>query len=329
MRGHRRTPPRSLGGGAGKGPAFAGAAAANAPAPYRGLAFFRTEDAGWFFGRERLTTLLTERAAGQRARGVPLVVVGPSGAGKSSLLRAGLMPSLGPDTQAIVLTPGPHPLDTLTGVAAARSAGSLAGDPPLALIVDQFEEVFAPGVGEEERQAFIGTLCEAAAPSGDGAATLVVLGLRADFYARALADPRLALFLQDSQIVVGPMTEDELRRAIVEPARKARADLEPGLVDLLLRDIRPVTARSGAHDPGALPLLSYALLSTWRERKSGRLTIAGYRDSGGIENAVARSADAALGELNAEQREAARRLFLRLVWVSDDRADTRRRVPLG
>src|ERR1700759_4986799 len=125
------------------------------------------------------------------------------------------------------------------------------------------------------------------------------------------------------------MTVEEIQEAIVEPARKARLDLEPGLVDLMLRELRPVRARRGAHDPGALPLLSHALLATWGERRSGRLTIAGYQASGGITDAVARSADTAYGELTPGQQQAARRLFLRLVWVSDDGADARRRVGRG
>src|SRR6201999_1635373 len=125
------------------------------------------------------------------------------------------------------------------------------------------------------------------------------------------------------------MTAEEVKEAIVGPARAARLDLEPGLVDLMLRDLRPVSARRGAHDPGALPLLSYALLSTWQDRRGRRLTIEGYQASGGITNAVARAADQAYAELTTGQQQAARRLFLRLVWVADDGADTRRRVSLA
>ncbi|HEY2520685.1 MAG TPA: helix-turn-helix domain-containing protein [Streptosporangiaceae bacterium] len=278
-----------------------------------------------------LAARLAERAGQMRARGLPLVVTGPSGAGKSSLLRAGLIPRLGPGTQAIVFTPGPRPAQALAAAlrAAGRDTGpeENTGHPGLAIIVDQFEEVFAPGVAEDERDELIEALY-AAARLGPEGATLVVLGLRADRYGRALADPRLAQSLQDGQVVVGPMTVAEIQAAIVEPARKARLDLEPGLVDLMLRELRPVRASRGAHDPGALPLLSHALLATWGERRSGRLTIAGYQASGGITDAVARSADSAYGELTPGQRQAARRLFLRLVWVSDDGADARRRVAL-
>jgi WD40 repeat protein/transcriptional regulator with XRE-family HTH domain len=308
-----------------------GRPAANAPVPYRGLAFFRTEDAAWFFGRAELTARLADQARRLREQGLPLVVTGPSGAGKSSLLRAGLIPALAPGTSVVVFTPGAHPVQALgAALPPAGDPGAAAGDPGLAIIADQFEEVFAPGVTDAERDELIERLYAAARPAPDGTpAALVVLGLRADFYGRALADPRLARSLQDGQVVVGPMTAEEVREAIVGPAQAAHLDLEPGLVDLMLRDVRPVSARRGAHDPGALPLLSHALLSTWRGRRSGRLTIEGYRASGGITDAVARSADAAYAGLTASQQRAARRLFLRLVWVSDDGADTRRRVPLA
>jgi WD40 repeat protein/transcriptional regulator with XRE-family HTH domain len=314
-----------------------GRPAANAPAPYRGLAFFRTEDAAWFFGRADLTARLAREAARLRAQGLPLVVAGPSGAGKSSLLRAGLIPALAPGTAVIVFTPGAHPAQALaaalppTGPAepASGSAEPAAG-PGLAIVVDQFEEVFAPGVADAERDELIERVYALARPAPDGRpGALVVLGLRADFYGRALADPRLARSLQDGQVVVGPMTAEEVRAAIEGPAQAAHLDLEPGLADLMLRDLRPVSARRGAHDPGALPLLSHALLSTWQGRRAGRLTIEGYRASGGITDAVARSADLAYAGLTASQQRAARRLFLRLVWVADDGADTRRRVPLA
>jgi hypothetical protein len=89
-----------------------------------------------------------------------------------------------------------------------------------------------------------------------------VLGLRADFYAQALRYSQLVAAVQTSQLAVGPMTEPELREAIVEPARKAKTNIEDGLVDLLLRDVAPrgdSRAGQGAHDAGVLPLLSHAL----------------------------------------------------------------------
>ena len=80
------------------------------------------------------------------------------------------------------------------------------------------------------------------------------------------------------------MSDDELERAVTEPARLAGLRLEPGLVDLVLRDV--------AGEPGALPLLSHALRATWERRDGRTLTVEGYRESGGVASAIAQTADA-------------------------------------
>lgn len=305
--------------------------------PYRGLASFQAEDAGWFFGRQLVTGQLVERLADlSRAGGGLQLVIGPSGAGKSSLLRAGLIPALGDGKlpgaalqSAVLLTPGPCPPGALSK-ALGRPAGDAAADADharprdgLVIVVDQFEEVFAPYVGQDDRQLFIETLTAAACgPS----AALVVVGLRADYYAEVLRYPQLAAAVP-GQLVVGPMTEAELREAIVAPAGKARIDIEDGLVELLLREVAPRGGgRPGAHDAGVLPLLSHALYATWGHDGGRRMTVAGYHEVGGIEGAVAASADATFHELNSSQRELARRMFLRLVCVAPDISDTRRRA---
>jgi len=296
---------------------------ADAAVPYRGLKSFQPEDAEWFYGRRRLTDVLLENLRDRDARGGLLAVVGPSGSGKSSLLRAGLIPELRSgalgipgcgDWPLILLTPGARPARQLAGRLAAV-AGE-AQDQRVVIVVDQFEEIFTSCEEESERLAFIRALCAAADRDRESAA-LVVIGFRADFYPHALQYPELVSALQNRQVLVGPMTEEELRTAITGPARHAGLDIEDGLVEVLLRD---------AHEAGALPLLSHALLATW-ERSGGRLTVADYRDSGGISGAVAASAEEVYAELTPIQQELARRIFTRLVHVSDAVASTKRRVP--
>jgi WD40 repeat protein/transcriptional regulator with XRE-family HTH domain len=290
-----------------------------ADAPYRGLARFEREDARWFFGREDVTDLLA--AAADEENQLPLVLVGPSGAGKSSLLRAGLVPRLGGPVGLV--EPGDAPLAALRAKLGELDASGAAARP--AIIVDQLEAVFTQCQDETERREFVTEVCELAK------AALVVLALRSDFYTYALRYPGLAAALQARQVVLGPMTAEQVRRAITEPARLARLDVEDGLVGLLLRDLAPPESagEQAAYEPGALPLLSHALLATWEHSRGGRLSVAGYLASGGIREALTRTAEAAYDSLTLQQQQLARRLFLRLVHVADDAPPTRATVRLS
>ncbi|MFJ9539183.1 helix-turn-helix domain-containing protein [Streptomyces sp. NPDC101225] len=297
---------------------------AGAVPPYRGLQAFDEEHAEWFFGRENLTAALTARASELSAAGGGLLaVVGPSGSGKSSLLRAGLIPALRGSSTAerrsvVLMTPGERPADDLT------QRLSAVGPNPL-VVVDQFEELFTACADETARADFVDLLTSLP--------IVVVIGLRADFYPQALRHPPLAEALQDHQVVMRPLSGEEMREAITGPAGKARLEVESGLVELLLRDLAPrspaTAGDDGAagHEPGALPLLSHALHATWQRADRGRLTVAAYRASGGIQDAVAHTAEAVYAELPDVQREIARQMFLRLVHVTDDALPTRRRVP--
>src|SRR5262249_8924641 len=104
------------------------------------------------------------------------------------------------------------------------------------LLVDQFEEVFTLCEKEELRAAFIAALAEAARQR-EGP-VVVVLTLRADFYPKIAAWEDLARLVDQHQYLVGPMNEAQLRLAIEEPALRHGAQLEPGLSDKLLQDVR-------------------------------------------------------------------------------------------
>jgi hypothetical protein len=187
----------------------------------------------------------------------------------------------------------------------------------LLLIVDQFEELFTLCRDEDERRAFIGNLLTAVKPEGDGP-TMVVLTLRADFYADCAQYENLREVLARHQEYIGPMSTEELRRAIELPAQRGGYEFEPGLVELILRDV--------GDEPGALPLLSHALLETWRRREGRRLTLAGYAEAGGVRGAIAQTAETVFGRLTADQQTIARRIFLRLTELGEGAQDTRRRV---
>ena len=113
----------------------------------------------------------------------------------------------------------------------------------------------------------------------------------------------------------------ELRRVILEPADRVGLLVEPGLVDVLLRDV--------GDRPGALPLLSHALRQTWVNREGDVLTVDGYAETGGIAGAVAQTADSVYAELDDAHRQALRSLLLRLVSITPDGAPVGTRLATG
>jgi hypothetical protein len=164
----------------------------------------------------------------------------------------------------------------------------------LLLVVDQFEELFALCRSEEERVVFIGNLLTAASQADDP--VIVVMTLRADFYAPCANYPRLREALAAHQEFIGAMNEEELRRAIEESAQRGRWELESGLVDLLLQDV--------GHEPGALPLLSHALFETWQRRRGRMMTLSGYTSSGGVRGAIAETAEAVFADQFTHEQQA-------------------------
>lgn len=276
-----------------------------------------------FFGRETLTAHLVERVNGliQHCPRL-LAVVGASGSGKSSVVRAGLtvtLKRLGRDTR--VFTPTAQPLKILE----ANPARPNANHADILLIVDQFEEVFTLCRDETMRGAFIEKLIDLADTPNER--TSVVLVLRADFYSHCAQYPLLRQAIAAQQEFIGQMTQEELRRAIDEPAKQSHWEFEPGLVDLILHDI----GADAAHDqePGALPLLSHALLSTWEHRRGRTFTLEGYRASGGVHGAIAETAESVFtDQFDQTQQGFARDIFLRLTELGEGTEDTRRRAAL-
>ncbi|MGZ5413338.1 MAG: nSTAND1 domain-containing NTPase, partial [Solirubrobacterales bacterium] len=259
--------------------------------PFKGLASFEPVDAEYFFGRERLVAELVARLVGAGLLGI----VGPSGSGKSSLVRAGLLPALAggvlPGSEGwrrVLLRPGERPLDELRRalVSGARdplveALDGLPANERLLLVVDQLEELFTACRLEAERTTFTDTLVRAAAdPEGRA---VVVVALRADFYGRFAAHPGLAELLGANHVLVGPVQASELRRVVELPAGRVGLRVEPELADALVDDVEG--------EPGALPLLSTALLELWQKRQDNALVLAVYRESGGVHGAVARLAE--------------------------------------
>jgi WD40 repeat protein len=326
------------------------------PCPYPGLDAFTAADSEYFYGRERLVGEIL-RVLAADGHGGPLVVVGRSGAGKSSLLQAGLLPAIkagGLDVPGsrhwpqLVMTPGKHPLRALarrlaagTGQDAAPVAAALAADPGalvrtvataprdsrapdgLIVCVDQFEEVFTACTDETERRAFVQTL--RAATAGDGTPRVqLILGLRADFYSHCLEHPELAAVLDTGQVLVHPMSREELRSAIEDPAVATGLRLEEGLTGRLLRDLESAEG-PGRNADTALPLLAFTLQATWQRSDKRVLTLSDYEATGGIWGAVTQRAEKVYEDLG-DARDEARFLLLSMIQLGDGTDDVRRRV---
>ena len=295
-------------------------------APYKGLLFFDESDADLFFGREVLTAHLTDRITDLASDASTrfLAIVGASGSGKSSLVRAGLVAALkssGWDTH--VFTPGADPRKALEMQLASDQAR--AESDCVLILVDQFEETFTLCRDETERVAFIEKLVEIAQDTSRK--IIVVITLRADFYSHCAQYPLLRTAVAAEQEYIGQMTTQELRRAIEEPAKRGGWEFEPGLIDVLLQDIG--ADGMGQSEPGALPLLSHALLATWERRRGKTFTLDGYHASGGVRSAIAETAESVFtDQLNQGQQELARDVFLRLTELGEGTEDTRRRAAL-
>jgi serine/threonine protein kinase/DNA-binding SARP family transcriptional activator/WD40 repeat protein len=313
--------------------------------PFKGLAYYDVDDAEIFFGREMIVEKIIEKLQDERFLAV---IVGASGSGKSSIARAGIVPALREhsDSKWIfrLITPTEDPLGALAEALAPQKEGEAETGPTidemikdprslhlaaewlvetegaerLLLVVDQLEEVFTLCDDEAQRAAFLDNLLTAADP-GTAGPTTVVITLRADFYTHCAIYPELREALTRNQEYIGPMNTSELRRAIEEPALRGGWKFQSGLVDLMLRDVRG--------EPGALPLLSHALLETWKRRSRRTLTLKGYAEAGGVRRAIARTAELVYNqELNEGEKGIARNIFLRLTEFGEGTEDTRRRV---
>lgn len=315
--------------------------------PYKGLRAFQEADAKDFFGREKLVTRLIKRMNDPDEFNRFLALVGPSGSGKSSVIKAGMIPALrngaihnSENWFYVEMFPGINPFEELESAllriainppdnmllelmsdeqGLARIVEQLlpeGDDTELLLVIDQFEEVFTQLENDSIRDLFLRSIQAAMASSRSR--LRIIITLRADFYDRPLYFPTFAEMFRQRTEVILPMSREELHRSIVSPAEQVSVTMEQGLVPAILRDI--------AEQPGALPLLQYALTELFDRREGRVLTLKAYRDSGGVLGALARRADELYRHLTDPQQAAAKQLFLRMVTLGEGSEDTRRRV---
>lgn len=318
--------------------------------PYKGLVSFKAEDAHIFFGRNKLIAQLVAALNETRI----LVIVGASGSGKSSIVRAGVVPALTDSFRrdgvplplekwaTLLITPTAEPLDSYVAglyshpnqieeratlrqklhgedrysLSNALNEWGMAIDRKPLLVIDQFEELFTQCKEESVRKLFIRQI-EGLLNHAEGTCK-AILTLRADFYDECLRYPFLKDILTEHQAIVGAMTDKELEETIIQPAHLGNWKIQVGMVDLMLKEV--------GNEPGRLPLLSHALRVTWEKRRGLMLTLSGYNEAGGVNGAIAKTAETTYKKLTDKQKSIAKQLLLDLTELGEGSQDTRRRV---
>lgn len=326
--------------------------------PYKGLQSFTEKDADLFFGREQLTAELVQRLVETDF----LAVIGASGSGKSSVVRAGVVPMLSGQKQTNVVpealteewmpyifSPSQQPLQSLATAlypqqdeqqklfssqmledktALLSALQSLSSSASVLLVIDQFEELFTLDTDSQSVlsakivTAFIDNVVTAVT-SNENVNFKILITLRSDFYTDCLNFEVLHKLLERHQKIISPMNPDEMREAIIQPATKGKWKIQDGLVELFLEDV--------GEEPGRLPLLSHALLETWKRRRMRVMTLTGYQEAGGVKRAIAQTAETTYSNFTPNQQIRAKQIFKRLTALVGETHDvyTRRRVSWG
>lgn len=316
--------------------------------PYKGLRYFDCveEDANFFYGRISLTDKLLEKVR----TGNFLAVLGASGSGKSSVVKAGLLYQLklgqrisGSENWLIkIFQPGVHPLQSLAetfldmGLSSIKRASQLAeaerliatgadglrqlvrvNNQKLVLVVDQFEEAFTLCKNNEERSKFFDCLLGALQQCGDK--LCLVLTMRSDFFGKCTEQEYsgLAQQIQQNLVAVTPMTRNELKQAIVKPAKQVELEIEPELVEEMLTDV--------ANAPGSLPLLQDTLAQLWKKRSNNCLQVRTYSQLGGVMGTLRQRANKVYESFDENEQAVCKQIFLALTQLGEGTEDTRRR----
>lgn len=273
--------------------------------PFIGIRSFEPHESLLFHGRKEHTQQLLRVLAAHRL----VSVIGTSGSGKSSLVKAGLLPALyrgylrGATSRwrTAVMRPGPAPLQRLAEALCQASPTPVAPGPPealalrlaahsaaladevragsldrerenLLLVVDQFEEVFAPAApgvrngGEwagrtAQDSAFFVALLLRAAEEFE-VPLYIVLTMRSEFLGECARFPGLAEATSAAQYLVPRLSREQLEEAIRGPLDMAGMAIEDALVQQLLNDT--------GNDPDQLPALQHALMRLYERREQGQ-----------------------------------------------------------
>ena len=309
--------------------------------PYRGLEAFEQADSDDFYGRDRSVAEMVAILQHEPL----LIVVGPSGIGKSSAVKAGLLPALaagavqGSDNWLVTeLVPGREPFEQLAAALGRVASNDLPdvvgtltsqsrplravvdelvpGHRGVLIVVDQLEELFTQTIDDAERRAFLQMVVDVA-QAPDSSVRLVAT-LRADYFDRPLAYPGFDDAIHGRTVALGAMSSGELADAVQLPASAVGVQIEPGVVDRIVAEAEL--------QPGGLPLVQHILSELFGTRTTNTITVADLDEVGGVAGAIGRRAEQIYQSFDDRCRAAVEPVFLRLVSVTEEHGDTRRRV---
>ncbi len=341
---------------------MSGEAGRGAPdGPFVGLRPFESDESLLFFGREEQTVALLQQlhhhgfvaVIGSSGSGKSSLVL----AGLIPKLKGGFLAGERDRWHVAVMKPGQDPLGNLEAalasvvgevsepIAEAGTRGVLeavsplfaGGDANLLLLVDQFEELFRYGARSAaadetatERRAraerrettadFVNILLDLA--DQRELPLYLVLTMRSDYLGDCDFFHGLPEAFNRSQYLVPRLTREQLRTAVIGPARLYGTNISESLVNRLLNDA------GKEHD--SLPVVQHALLRTWQEwQNDGRGTIDhGHYDAAGtVEHALENHAEEAFDSLSASQQRVAETMFRALSEI--DTSNRRNRNPMA
>ena len=291
--------------------------------PYMALKAFDAEHQQYFYGREPSVAALLDCLHQCRF----LAVIGASGCGKSSLVKAGLLPRLKNERifnnhpwEIEQLTPGDNPLDILI----EKLTPLQQRNQPFVLFIDQFEEVFTLCKDDEQRRSFFRLIAQEATTTQYQ--NKIIVAIRGDFLEQCAKYSEIADLINRTQpttYLVEPLSASELKAAITKPAQHHGVTFEHGLVSAMVKDV--------LNQPGALPLLQYALWQLWKEciekpqSSQPLLTWEGYRRIGEVGGALDSRATLLYNGFSEADGDFIQRLFLELVELGEEDKVTRRR----
>ncbi|WP_414586087.1 eIF2A-related protein [Scytonema sp. PCC 10023] len=316
--------------------------------PYRGLKKFEPQDKDLFFGRDQFLKGLVNELEQTNL----ILLLGASGSGKSSVVRAGLVPWLSQQQAAglvpwlsqqqgaqlihLMFTPDRDPfdsfyvslrreykqaevqialeakVDTLTEVMNRLRQKQL--DSYWFIFIDQFEELFTTSKADK-RDKFIAGLVKLSKTKEHS--VKIMATMRADFLNELDRYSELEKVTRKYRPMITAMEPDELRLAIEQPAAHYGVKFETGLVEEIIKDIQG--------QAGYLPLLQYTLNLLWEtEVKTGnlkdrrQLNKSTYRQLGGVRGALQQHIDSIYNNFSEEEKQAAQRIFLKLVNITSN-----------